>query len=1055
MKPLYIKMQAFGSYQQAEIDFTQVQSGLFLITGDTGAGKTTIFDAITFALFDETSGGKRSGEMMRSQYAKQDLITEVEFRFSYYDNVYTVIRRPKQDKFRARTDDDGNLYYEKNKTPLGPDVELIMPDGTSFAGKKTETDKKIREIIGLDASQFTQIAMLAQGDFMKLLQASSKERMEIFSKIFDTRIYQLMELELMNRTKASNADLKHNEEQIHGELQRLQMMEGSAYREVFEEQSQFRASAKAEDVTGFVLQLIREEEEQHRQLNQQIETMDTRQQQLVEAKKMAERFNGIWEKYQSFLQKKAELDNQQSRMQTLQEQVVLAKKAAVVKQIEQIYIDRRQQTDDCRRTITGLQEQLAVLEQQKQQQTPQVMQKKTQYEQEQPELSGKIARVKDTYTQYDAYEQALTQQQTSQKRCDNLQKKWEADEALLAQKQQKKQQLTQQKTELEQKQEHVEVLDALIREKNQLSGELHSLADDVKQLAIDRMEGKRLRQIANDATDVQEQQERLYNQLYQQFLDSQAAILAQSLEEGQPCPVCGSRHHEVVAHPAGELVESHTLKAAQTKLDKARDTAQKAQNAVTQAVSEYRTKQTNVTQKGQKYYDSAFQLDTVSAAMVQQKQKTVDDEIAQLKQRRTAAEQQQQALQNCTAELTALEDELTHWTAKQQEQYQELQAETVKLVGYRADIEHFKQQLQYDTRAKAEQAVNQWEQQLKTRKQQWEDAEADLQKVVNQLIEKRGSLQTQQQMLQDFTAKQEEAQQNYQQSLAQQGFVTAQAYQDAQMTEQALQNAETTLQQYQQQVQENKAQLQTLEDEVQHREKEDVQKYQSEIDELQIQLKAKRQMATEIFSQIRNNQEIHRNLGQLYGKRDTLLRENSILKNLDATANGKLSGKHLKFQTYIQRRYFQQIVDNANKRLHTMSGGQFILQCRDTDALGSQGFVGLDLDVYSIVNDQSRDVKTLSGGESFMAALSLALGMADMIQYGTSSVHIDTMFIDEGFGSLSEETRNQAIAILNQLSGGKRLVGIISHVTELKQQIDRKLIVTKTEKGSKAAWEIL
>ncbi|MBQ2119352.1 MAG: AAA family ATPase, partial [Peptococcaceae bacterium] len=159
MKPLYIRMQAFGSYQEAEIDFTSVQNGLFLITGDTGAGKTTIFDAITFALFDETSGGKRSGEMMRSQYARQDLITEVEFRFQYYNQVYTIIRRPKQDKFKAKTLEDGNVVYEKNKTPLGPDVELILPDGSSYPGKKTETDKKIREIIGLDAAQFTQIAM--------------------------------------------------------------------------------------------------------------------------------------------------------------------------------------------------------------------------------------------------------------------------------------------------------------------------------------------------------------------------------------------------------------------------------------------------------------------------------------------------------------------------------------------------------------------------------------------------------------------------------------------------------------------------------------------------------------------------------------------------------------------------------------------------------------------------------------------------------------------------------------------------------------------------------
>ena len=193
---------------------------------------------------------------------------------------------------------------------------------------------------------------------------------------------------------------------------------------------------------------------------------------------------------------------------------------------------------------------------------------------------------------------------------------------------------------------------------------------------------------------------------------------------------------------------------------------------------------------------------------------------------------------------------------------------------------------------------------------------------------------------------------------------------------------------------------------------------------------------------------------RLQNDRKTAREEYRIINRLDATANGKLNRRHMNFQTYIQRRYFNSILNEANKRLFTMSNGQFILKCRDVDELSGQGEVGLDLDVYSMVNDQTRDVKTLSGGESFMAALAMALGMADIIQNTAGSIHIDTMFIDEGFGSLSDETRMLAIKILNELSEGKRLVGIISHVTELKAQIGTKLVITKGEKGSKAKWEI-
>ena len=169
-------------------------------------------------------------------------------------------------------------------------------------------------------------------------------------------------------------------------------------------------------------------------------------------------------------------------------------------------------------------------------------------------------------------------------------------------------------------------------------------------------------------------------------------------------------------------------------------------------------------------------------------------------------------------------------------------------------------------------------------------------------------------------------------------------------------------------------------------------------------------------------------------------------------ANGQMAGMaRMDFQTYMQRRYFQQMVDAANRRLVGMSGRQFLLECRSLENLGRQGEAGLDLDVYSLVNDSIRDVKTLSGGESFIAALALALGMADVIQQEAGKIHVDTLFIDEGFGSLDENARNQAIRILNELAGGDRLVGIISHVSELKEQIEQKIVVTKTDKGSRLA----
>ena len=186
-----------------------------------------------------------------------------------------------------------------------------------------------------------------------------------------------------------------------------------------------------------------------------------------------------------------------------------------------------------------------------------------------------------------------------------------------------------------------------------------------------------------------------------------------------------------------------------------------------------------------------------------------------------------------------------------------------------------------------------------------------------------------------------------------------------------------------------------------------------------------------------------------------LRKEYETVSRLSKTANGTLSGSvKLDFETFVQRQYFKQIIQAANQRLVRMTSGEFLLQCREIENLGNQGQAGLDLDVYDMTGDSVRDVRTLSGGESFMASLSMALGLSDIVQNTAGAVSIETMFVDEGFGALDDEAREEAIRVLTDLAGERRLVGIISHVNELKEQIERKLIITKTEQGSTAVWSV-
>lgn len=275
----------------------------------------------------------------------------------------------------------------------------------------------------------------------------------------------------------------------------------------------------------------------------------------------------------------------------------------------------------------------------------------------------------------------------------------------------------------------------------------------------------------------------------------------------------------------------------------------------------------------------------------------------------------------------------------------------------------------------------------------------------------------------------------------------------ASLSEEALAQLKSQVSEYEKQVHENQTKLLLLAERTEGKTRADISVYREEQRKRKEEAGRLEREDRELFSRKQANETARRKIAEGYRKREDLRARYTVIETLRDTAGGKLSRKRIDFQTYIQRHYFGQVIGAANERLIKMSGNQFILRCRELSNLGTMGNVGLDLDVYDIANDRIRDVKTLSGGESFMAALAMALGLSDIIQRRAGKIRIDTMFIDEGFGTLSDDTRNQALSLLAELSEGDRLIGIISHVTELKAQVDRKLVVTKTDEGSRARWQ--
>lgn len=937
MKPVKLVMSAFGSYAGEEtIDFSRVNQGVFLITGDTGAGKTTVFDAITYALYDQTSGGKREGDMMRSQYADPDVPTFVEFTFSYGEKLYTVRRNPNYRRTSRRKNKEGAYTL----TTESASVTLRMPDGQEFPGKIKEINEKIVEILGVGATQFTQIAMIAQGEFIKLLHASSKERKEIFARIFDTSIYANLQMQLREQRKKLDGRLEDNCKLCLHEIQGVQCCPGSMYTEEWEknktllETSPGQIQESLQHIIGEIQKKeasLREKETEHQRISQE-NAWNIRQAKEVN---------------QLFAQAKAADEEIEKREKLLKQQ----------KEQEQ----------------SGAQKLAAV---------------NRRYEAQMNPLSEQIAGWRGLLPKYallkekeNAILQAEKEQQTAEQKLNAAKQKSEETQKLI-------QETEAYKKELEQAAATIPVLEEQEKELNKRQALLEEMTETGKRLKHWEEKRGQEQEKVQQALLVFQKKSQEYEDRNRRFIEEQVGIIAQDLQEGCPCPVCGSLEHPRKAELSKEAVTQQQVEQAKKereqadrKLEQCREEFQKIQEACEKERS-------LLMQDGKRMFGEEFQVSMIPEALSEcrEKCKEIHAQLIGAKQKEKQSKQQ-------TVRLEALQKEL-EVLGKQQEE----------LIQKQYDAK-----LSFETATQAKQSLLE---ELPFSSQQ-------------ELQEKLKAAEGEKARLEQEKAGTEKALQQLRQKIAQnQGTLTEQQ-KNRKLLEKQLEGKEpaelTGLMERERQ----------LKQEAGNMEKEKA---------LLVSLNTRNQQAKE-------------HLKNLYQEREGLKERYGVVSNLDKTANGNLTQHaRMDLQTYVQRRYFQYIICEANRRLVKINGNQFLLQCRDLENLGRQGEVGLDLDVYDLVTDKVRDVKTLSGGESFLAALSMALGMADVIQNTAGRVHLDTMFIDEGFGSLDEEARRRAIGILNELAGDTRLVGIISHVTELKEQMDRKLVIRKSDKGSHADW---
>lgn len=892
MRPLKLTISAFGAYaDETVIDLEKLgESGLYLIAGDTGAGKTTIFDGITFALYGKASGVNRDSSMLRSKYATPTTPTFVELEFLYKNKKYYIKRNPSYERPAKR----GHGTTEEKAS-----AKLVYPD-ERIVDKMKEVDECIQDIIGVEADQFTQIVMIAQGEFLKLLLAPTDERKKIFRKIFKTDKFQKLQDRLKEESNRLNNDYKNIENSINqyiGELTAVDLFE-----------MELEEVKTVEETLELVDRIRIYDTDKWSKLTEKIQIGE------AESKSVSEKIGKAEDK----IQRSENLEKAKKSIITCQETTEKLKSSY------QNYDGKKSKMDAQIKEIT-LQTQ-------------------------------ELSRYDEKETISSEFDKIDKEHKEAIEECKHLEGKVMNSNQLM-------EQMKKRSYDLKDSQVKSMQVFAEIEKKNREKDVIMKINAEREEVEKKRVEHEKLLDEYREVDQRRDRKIEKYREASKRFLDEQAGILAENLKEGESCMVCGSRHHPQKALLTEGAPTKDEVEAFKNEMEQATQEAVKLSEQVNRLKGENDTKNK--------------QLEELIKGTDIQELSQIEDSIKSLNLEFSKLEKDLKELGEHEKNLPKVEKE---WN-EGKEGIVNLEK---RIVSCESRMKILLEQLgnfhlEFDTKELAQQNIK------------------HLQKIVDEY--------------------------NLEFEIVKNRLKAAE-------------NEELTL----------KTQIETLEKEVLNSITEDItelREVQKRIDE---EKRRNNEEASIISNRIENNSRIVKDIKSKIAQLKEIEQRYGMVKTLYETAGGSISGKEkIQLETYVQMAYFDSIIIRANKRFSKMTLNQYELKRYEDKNKQSQ--VGLELAVIDYNNRTERSVKTLSGGEAFKASLALALGLSDEIQEQSGGIQIDTMFVDEGFGSLDEESLAIAIKTLGELSTDNRLIGIISHVAELKEKIDKQIIVKKNQSG--------
>ena len=1055
MKPVKLIISAFGPYadRMPAIDFEQFENkGLFLISGNTGAGKTTIFDAICFALYGETSGEYRDTKNLRSEYAKPSVESYVDFYFTHQGKRYHVYRKPSYDRPKQRGE---GMVTEKEK------AEFYCEDAIPVEGT-AQVNNAIKELLKIDFKQFKQIAMIAQGEFWNLLNASTDDRTKILRTIFMTSGYQNIGYRLKDRKNAGYSGKKTAEDSIVQYFQGTKAAKDSALaKELLSLQEKAEASSSAWNMDEMLTILSDIISEDRLTLKENKTRLNTEDKSLEEKKKAfhnAHINNEFLHRLQRFEEEKERLDGRKDDIREL-ECLAKRQKTAVrkLKPVFDIWKKEELEAAKTEKEITAKKKELA---------------------EAQTAVSLAQEGLEKCLQERPRAEQLMRQ---SEKLKEDIEKYEKRDVLVLETEELAKEEMCLEKEGKRLKETERELKDRI----KQLDEVIKSLQNCGIQLVQIYSEGKELRLLESEITDIRdhvipeyEKQAKVLGEKqdtfkrveeeYEEILakrrrcervleHSRAGILAKNLEEGKKCPVCGSTHHPEPAVLPEETASDEELKELLEKEEKVKERkenilveTEKAKTEVEAGEDQLKSRILSCMERSQ--YSGKFPVDDSIEGLFL----VIPSVLSSVKERVLANEKEEgRVKKDCAAYEKAMTD------------IERARGEETDCLTARKEAYNTKKEKNRTALAERRTALREYEKlafpDLRTARKEQEKAEKEAGKILHAIENAQtyrqkadtkkvkaesvlGALET---TFRSQIEQAEESEKCFEKLLKTEKFVSEEVFLDFVTDEEAIAESESRINAYKQAVQTNIQQLKQAGEDAKGKAVVDEFRLEEEVKKQNLLVETLREENTQVSFRLERIKEIKKKIEGLRGTLEKFRREHAICTRLYDLITGNITNKaKITFEQYIQAAGFDHIIAAANRRLLPMSDGQYEL-FRKEDSDDKKSKTILNLEVEDHFTGHRRPVGNLSGGESFKASLSLALGLSDTVSSNLGGVQMDALFVDEGFGTLDKKSMESAMDILVNLSGTNKLVGIISHREELMENIPQQIRIEKTKEGSR------